>query len=95
MSVDPATVKKVARLARIRVDDAELPALADEVNGILHFVEQLQAVDVTGVEPLTSVVHRSLPLRDDVITDGGDPEKVLANAPNRIESFFTVPKVVE
>ena len=95
MSVDPATVKKVARLARIRVDDAELPALADEVNGILHFVEQLQAVDVTGVEPLTSVVHRSLALRDDVITDGGDPEKVLANAPNRIESFFTVPKVVE
>lgn len=95
MSVDPATVKKVARLARIRVDDAELPALADEVNGILHFVDQLQAVDVTGVEPLTSVVHRSLPLRDDVITDGGDPERVLANAPNRIESFFTVPKVVE
>lgn len=95
MSVDPATVKKVARLARIRVDDAELPALADEVNGILHFVEQLQAVDVTGVEPLTSVVHRSLPLREDVITDGGDPEKVLANAPNRIEGFFTVPKVVE
>lgn len=95
MSVDPATVKKVARLARIRVDEAELPALADEVNGILHFVEQLQAVDVTGVEPLTSVVHRSLPLRDDVITDGGDPEKVLANAPNRIEGFFTVPKVVE
>lgn len=95
MSVDPATVKKVAHLARIRVDDAELPALADEVNGILHFVEQLQSVDVTGVAPLTSVVHRSLPLRADVITDGGDPEKVLANAPDRLESFFTVPKVVE
>ncbi|PWR23102.1 Asp-tRNA(Asn)/Glu-tRNA(Gln) amidotransferase subunit GatC [Zavarzinia compransoris] len=95
MSVDPATVKKIARLARIRVDEAELPALADEVNGILHFVEQLQAVDVAGVEPLASVVHRSLPLRDDVITDGGDAERVLANAPNRIDSFFTVPKVVE
>ncbi|MDD3447186.1 MAG: Asp-tRNA(Asn)/Glu-tRNA(Gln) amidotransferase subunit GatC [Zavarzinia sp.] len=95
MSVDPATVKKIARLARIRVDEAELPALAEEVNGILHFVEQLQSVDVSGVEPLTSVVHRSLPLRDDVVTDGGDAEAVLKNAPDRMESFFTVPKVVE
>ncbi|MFA5122897.1 Asp-tRNA(Asn)/Glu-tRNA(Gln) amidotransferase subunit GatC [Zavarzinia sp.] len=95
MSVDPATVKKIARLARLRVDEAELPALAEEVNGILHFVEQLQAVDVTGVEPLTSVVHVALPRRQDVVTDGGDAEAVLANAPNRIESFFTVPKVVE
>lgn len=95
MSVDPAIVKKIARLARIRVDEAELPALAEEVNGILHFVEQLQSVDVSGVEPLTSVVHRSLPLRDDVVTDGGDAEAVLKNAPDRMESFFTVPKVVE
>ncbi|MCF4166284.1 Asp-tRNA(Asn)/Glu-tRNA(Gln) amidotransferase subunit GatC [Zavarzinia compransoris] len=95
MSVDPATVKKIARLARIRVDEAELPALADEVNGILHFVEQLQSVDVEGVAPLTSVVHRSLPLRDDVVTDGGSAETLLANAPDRIECFFTVPKVVE
>jgi aspartyl-tRNA(Asn)/glutamyl-tRNA(Gln) amidotransferase subunit C len=95
MSVDPATVKKIAHLARIRVDEAELPALAAEVNGILGFVEQLQAVDVSGVEPMTSVVHVKLPRRADVITDGGDPEVVLANAPNRLESFFTVPKVVE
>ncbi len=95
MSVDPATVKKIARLARIRVDDAELPALAAEVNGILHFVEQLQSVDVSGVEPMTSVVHVKLPRRADAVTDGGDPEVVLANAPGRLESFFTVPKVVE
>lgn len=95
MSVDPATVKKIARLARIRVDDAELPALAAEVNGILGFVEQLQAVDVSGVEPMTSVVHVKLPRRVDAVTDGGDAEVVLANAPGRLESFFTVPKVVE
>jgi len=95
MSLDPGTVRRIASLARIRVAEAELEPLAAELSGILGWIEQLQAVDTTGVEPLTGAVRMTLPWRDDVVTDGGDAERVLANAPDRAGPFFAVPKVVE
>lgn len=95
MSVDQATVRRVAHLARIAVREEELPALQGELNAILQFVEQLSALDVSGVEPMTGVVPQSLPMREDVVSDGHYPEKILANAPEAEGGFFTVPKVVE
>ena len=95
MSIDVETARKVARLARIRVEEDALPALAGEFNAILGFVEQLQAVDVEGVEPMVSVTPMRLKRRADGVTDGGYPDKVLANAPDAREGFFAVPKVVE
>jgi len=95
MSLDIDTARKVARLARIRVDEADLPRLAQELSGILGFMEQLNAVDVTGVEPMVSVTPMRLARRADVVSDGGDPGAVLANAPDAREGFFAVPKVVE
>lgn len=95
MAIDKATVVKVARLARIAVSDDEAEALRGEINTILGFVEQLNEVDVTGVEPMTAVVHVPMKERDDVVTEGGQAEKVLANAPLREGPFFAVPKVVE
>ena len=95
MSIDVETARKVARLARIRVEEEALPALAGEFNAILGFVEQLQEVDVEGVEPMVSVTPMRLKRRADGVTDGGYPDKVLANAPDAREGFFAVPKVVE
>jgi len=95
MAVDEATVRRVARLARIAVGDNEVPHLAGELNSILAFVEELSELDVTDVEPLTSVTPIRLPMRDDKVTAGGDPEKVLSNAPAREGDFYVVPKVVE
>ena len=95
MAIDKATVVKVARLARIAVSDDEAEALRGEINTILGFVEQLNEVDVTGVEPMTAVVHVPMKERDDVVTEGGQAEKVLANAPLREGPFFAVPKVLE
>ena len=95
MSVDQATVKRVARLARIKVKDEDVPRLAGELNEILAFVEQLNEVDVSGVEPLTSVVAMKMKMRDDVVTDGGIPKDVTKNAPATEDDFFMVPKVVE
>ncbi len=95
MSVDQATVKKIARLARISVEESEIPALQSELNAILGFVEQLKEVDVSGVEPMTSVVKMQIKQRDDVVNDGEDAARVLANAPAREDNFFIVPKVVE
>ena len=95
MSIDVETARKVARLARIRVEEDALPALAGEFNAILGFVEQLQEVDVEGVEPMVSVTPMRLKRRADGVTDGGYPDKVLANAPDAREGFFAVPKVVE
>ena len=95
MAIDAATVKKVARLARIRVDDAELEPLAGELSGILAWIEQLNEVDTDGVQPMASTEAVSLPQRDDVVTDGGDPAVILANAPKADRNFFVVPKVVE
>lgn len=95
MSVDDKTVRRVARLARLKVADADVPRLAGELNSILAFVEQLNEVNVTGVEPLTSVVNQAMKMRDDVVTDGGYPNDVTVNAPASEDHFFMVPKVVE
>jgi aspartyl-tRNA(Asn)/glutamyl-tRNA(Gln) amidotransferase subunit C len=95
MAIDTDTARKVAKLARIRVDEADLPALAQELSGILGFMEQLNEVDVTGVEPMTSVTPMRLRRRVDAVTDGGIQAAILANAPDAREGFFAVPKVVE
>jgi aspartyl-tRNA(Asn)/glutamyl-tRNA(Gln) amidotransferase subunit C len=95
MSLDAATIRRIATLARIRVEEHELAPLAAELNGILRWIEQLNEVNVDGVEPLTGAQQMALKMRDDVVTDGGYPEKVLANAPERAGDFYAVPKVVE
>jgi aspartyl-tRNA(Asn)/glutamyl-tRNA(Gln) amidotransferase subunit C len=95
MSVDIATVARIAALARIKVSEAELAGMVPELNGILAWVEQLGEVDVTGVEPMTAVIPNHLRLRDDVVTDGNVRDAVLANAPAAQHGFFGVPKVIE
>ena len=95
MSVDKDTVKRVAHLARIKVTDAEAESLQDELNAILGFVEQLNEVDVEGVEPMTSVTPMAMKKRADEITDGGKPADIVANAPLTEDHYFLVPKVVE
>lgn len=95
MSVDTATVKRVAKLARIAVTDDEAQHLEGELNTILGFVEQLGEVDVTGVEPMVSVVAMDMKKRIDEVTDGNKPQDIVANAPATDENFFQVPKVVE
>jgi aspartyl-tRNA(Asn)/glutamyl-tRNA(Gln) amidotransferase subunit C len=95
MALDRDTVRKIARLARIKVKDDELDHLAGELGQILSFVEQLGEVDTGSVEPMSSVVDVRLPMREDVVSDGGDAEKVLRNAPAGVHGFFAVPKVVE
>lgn len=95
MAIDAATVRKVARLARIAEPEEKLEPLARELSAIMNWIEQLNEVDTDGVEPMTSAVHVALPMREDVVTDGGDPARVLANAPKSVNNFFVVPKVVE
>ena len=95
MAVDLAAVRRIAHLARIAVRDDELPHLQGEINAILSFVEALGEVDVSGVEPMTSVIPMKLPMREDVVTDGEIEPQVLANAPLTEDGFFLVPKVVE
>lgn len=95
MSIDIDTARKVAKLARIKVEDDALPALATEFSNILGFIEQLNEVDVEGVEPMTSVTPQRLYRREDVVADGNQPKAVLKNAPDTREGFFAVPKVVE
>jgi aspartyl-tRNA(Asn)/glutamyl-tRNA(Gln) amidotransferase subunit C len=95
MSLDPATVRRIAKLARIRVDETQVAQLQTELSGILNWIEQLNEVDVQGVDPLTGGAQMALRLRDDVVNDGGMVEKVLANAPDRAGDFYAVPKVVE
>ncbi len=95
MSLDTATVRRIAKLARIRLEDAEVATLQGELNAILGYVEQLGEVDVAGVEPLSGGAQMALRLRDDVVTDGEMAEAILANAPSRNGPFFAVPKVVE
>lgn len=95
MSVDAATVKRVAHLARIAVAEDEVVNLQGELNAILAFVEQLDEVDVSGVEPMTSVIPMAMKKRQDEVTDGFYPEKIFANAPVSEDHFFLVPKVVE
>jgi aspartyl-tRNA(Asn)/glutamyl-tRNA(Gln) amidotransferase subunit C len=95
MSLDAVTVRRIAKLARIRVDDAEVETLQGELNAILTYIEQLGEVNVDGIEPLSGGAQMALRSRADVLTDGGFAEKILANAPDRVGEFFAVPKVVE
>ncbi len=95
MSVDSATVRRIAHLARIKVSDEDVPHLQDELNAILSFVEELSGVDVSGVEPMTSVMPMPMKKRADVVTDGEIADAIVANAPERDDHFFKVPKVVE
>jgi len=95
MSVDAATVRRIAHLARIAVAEDEVEHLRRELNAILAFVEQLSEVDVEGVEPMTSVIPMAMKKRRDEVTDGGIPDEILENAPAAEDGFFVVPKVVE
>ncbi|MEO5759390.1 MAG: Asp-tRNA(Asn)/Glu-tRNA(Gln) amidotransferase subunit GatC [Mesorhizobium sp.] len=95
MSVDVKTVKRVARLARIAVSEEDAERMTGELNAILGFVEQLNEVDVSGVEPMTSVTPMEMKKRQDIVTDGGKAADIVANAPATEENFFLVPKVVE
>jgi aspartyl-tRNA(Asn)/glutamyl-tRNA(Gln) amidotransferase subunit C len=95
MSIDKNTVRKVAHLARIRINEDEMDVLSGELNKILAMIEQLNEVKTDGVEPMTSVIEMQMPEREDKVTDGGIPEKILANAPEQTAGFFVVPKVVE
>lgn len=96
MSIDEKTVRKVAKLARLALPEERVAPMAAELNGIMAWIEQLNEVDVEGVEPMTSAVEgAALPMRADVVTDGDNPARVLANAPKAEDGFFVVPKVVE
>lgn len=95
MSLDPAAVRRIARLARIRLEESEVGRLQQELGAILTWVEQLEEVDVAGVAPLSGAVAMALKMREDVVTEGGDAELVLGNAPERAGDFYAVPKVVE
>jgi aspartyl-tRNA(Asn)/glutamyl-tRNA(Gln) amidotransferase subunit C len=96
MSIDERTVRKVAKLARLALPEARVAPMAAELNGIMAWIEQLNEVDVQGVAPMTSAVEGAgLPMRGDVVTDGGDAARVLKNAPKADDGFFVVPKVVE
>ncbi len=95
MSLDPATVRRIALLARLRIEEHEVATLQAELNGILGWIEQLNEVNLDGVEPLAGAARMALKMREDVVTDGGYADRVLANAPERIGEFYAVPKVVE
>ncbi|MBP6547034.1 MAG: Asp-tRNA(Asn)/Glu-tRNA(Gln) amidotransferase subunit GatC [Phenylobacterium sp.] len=95
MAIDAATVRKVARLARIAEPEDRIEPLARELSGIMDWIEQLAQVDTDGVEPMTSAVAVAAPMREDVVTEGGDAARVLSNAPKTVGGFFVVPKVVE
>jgi aspartyl-tRNA(Asn)/glutamyl-tRNA(Gln) amidotransferase subunit C len=95
MSIDTTTVRKIARLAGLRVPEEDVESLAGELGAIMSWIDQLAEVDLEGVEPMTVAVGHTLPMRADVVTDGGDAERVLANAPLARDGFFVVPKVVD
>jgi aspartyl-tRNA(Asn)/glutamyl-tRNA(Gln) amidotransferase subunit C len=95
MAIDAATVRRVARLARLHEPEERLEPLAQELSSILGWIEQLNELDTEGVEPMASAVAARLPLREDAVTDGGDAESILSNAPAKVDGFFIVPKVVE
>lgn len=95
MSVDKATVRRIAKLGRIALPEERVEPMMAELNGILGWIEQLQEVNIEGVEPMTSVVAQKLKMREDVVTAGGDAAAIVANAPLTEDNFFVVPKVVE
>jgi aspartyl-tRNA(Asn)/glutamyl-tRNA(Gln) amidotransferase subunit C len=95
MPVDKATVRRIAKLARIALPEERVESMVCELNNILSWVEQLQEVNIEGVDPMTSVVAQKIKMRDDVVTAGGDAAAIMANAPQSEDNFFVVPKVVE
>jgi aspartyl-tRNA(Asn)/glutamyl-tRNA(Gln) amidotransferase subunit C len=95
MSVDKDTVRRIAKLARLALDEGRVEPMAQELNGIMTWAQQLNEVDVSGVAPMTSVVAQNLKMRDDVVTEGGNADALMANAPGGEDHFFVVPKVVE
>lgn len=95
MSVDQATVRRIAHLARIKVNDEDVPHLAQELNAILAFIEELSSVDVEGIEPMTSVIPMQMKMRADVVSEGDQADPIMSNAPAAEDHFFVVPKVVE
>lgn len=95
MPLDLETVRRIAHLARLRLEESEVARLESELGGILAWVEQLGEVDVSTVEPMTGAVAMALKMRKDVVSDGGNAETVLGNAPERSGDFYAVPKVVE
>jgi aspartyl-tRNA(Asn)/glutamyl-tRNA(Gln) amidotransferase subunit C len=95
MSLEPATVRRIAKLARLHIEDADVPRIQNELNGILGWIEQLNEVDVEGIEPLTGAATMALRMREDVVTEPDLREAVLSNAPDREGPFYAVPKVVE
>ena len=95
MEIDEETVRRIARLARIHINDGEAAGIKGELSSILTWVAQLDEVDTDGIDPMTSVVHMDLQQRDDIVTDGGYPEDIVANAPAHQDNYFMVPKVVE
>lgn len=95
MAIDGAAVRRVAKLAGLRIEDGMIEESAAELNGIFDFIKQLDEVDVEGIEPMIMTVGHTLPMRDDVVTEGGNPEKVLSNAPVRAGDYFVVPKVID
>jgi aspartyl-tRNA(Asn)/glutamyl-tRNA(Gln) amidotransferase subunit C len=95
MSLDPATIRRIAKLARLHVEEKEVVRLQGELNSILGWIEQLNEVDIENVAPLTGAAQMALRLREDAVTDGGRQEAVLSNAPDRVGDFYAVPKVVE
>lgn len=95
MSLDPATIRRIATLARIRIEDNQVEPLRNELNAILGWIEQLNEVNVEGIEPLAGANALALKMREDIVTDGGRTDAILSNAPERIGDFFAVPKVVE
>ena len=95
MSLDPATVRRIAKLARLHIEEDDIPRIGAELDGILGWIAQLNEVDVSGIEPLTGAAAMAMRMRDDVVTDGGIADLVLANAPDRAGDYFAVPKVVE
>ncbi len=95
MSLDTDTVRKIAVLARIKIEEEKRAPLANELNNIIGWVEQLSEVDTDGIDPMTSVAEMTMPARDDVISDGDCVDQVLANAPDKVAPYYTVPKVVE
>jgi aspartyl-tRNA(Asn)/glutamyl-tRNA(Gln) amidotransferase subunit C len=95
MSIDGTTTRRVAKLAGLRLDEEAVDAMAQELSTILDWIAQLDDVDVEGVEPMIMAVHHTLPMREDIVTEGGDAERILSNAPKRANGFFVVPKVVD
>ena len=95
MPLDESTVARIARLANLEIADEALASMAEELSHILTWIEQLNEVDIEGVEPMTRVVDVPLPMRDDTVSDGGTPDDIVANAPESERGFFLVPKVIE